>query len=127
MTIKGVPIPPNMTLNDFFSKANQGQDLANLGFLASPLMNDPNNLDSRLNVFMNMLGYDAGNINMANNNIDPIDAVNYATHGAQMGIENSIADASSMIYDFPTTNKANTAYGGYGLPLWYAQMKGLVK
>ena len=102
--------------------------MSDLGKVSSELYNDPNNLDSRLDLFINMLNYNPGAINGNEyGHSNAIDAVNYATHGNQMGIENSLANASSQIYDFPTTTAAWNAKAGYGLPLWYAKMKGLVK
>ena len=126
--INGVLLPPGMELSDFFRLAKEGKMASDLGKLSSELYNDSNNLDSRLDLFMNMLNYNPGAINgNAYGHSNAIDAVNYATHGNQMGIENSLANASSQIYDFPTTTAAWNAKAGYGLPLWYAKMKGLVK
>lgn len=128
MKINGVPLPPEMGLSDFFRLAKEGRMASDLGKLSSELYNDPNNLEPRLNLFMNMLNYDPSAISGNEYGYsDTMDAVNYATHGNQMGIENSLADSSSQLYDFPTTTAAFNAEARYGLPLWYAKMKGLVK
>jgi hypothetical protein len=101
---------------------------SDLGKLSSELYNDPNNLEQRLDLFTNMLDYNPGAISGNEYGYsDTMDAVNYATHGNQMGIENALANSSSQLYDFPTTTAAWNAEAGYGLPLWYAKMKGLIR
>lgn len=130
MKINGVPLPPGMTLSDFFAKAKQGLVDANIGNLVSPYLNDPNNLDTRLDVFTNMLNYSPENINLNNGSFDAVNAINYATHGAEMADENSYTDEQVVqqlgLEALPIQADAITAYNRYGLPLWFAKLKGLV-
>lgn len=121
----GAPLPPEMSLQDFFNKAKQGNLDRGLGVLASPLANDPNYLDARLDLFENMLNYDVSTAPAQS--INAIDAINYATYGNQLGNEAALADVGSQIYDFPITSDSYNAKTEYGLPLWLAIQKGLVK
>ncbi len=132
MKLNGVPLPPSMSLQDFFAKAKQGQMDAANGLLASPYMNDPNNLDVRLNTFMNMLNYNPENINgLDGSGSAALNAINYATHGTEMADENSYIDdqviQQSGLDALPVRADAYFAYKDYGLPLWLATQKGLVK
>lgn len=129
MKVNGVPFPPEMSLQDFFNKAKQGYTGAISGTLANPLFNQntPDALEARLEFFNDMLTPNVMNPEDVTYNTpssDVIGMLNLATHG-----DNFADDLSNSVFNdtiSPTNMAAEQAYNDYGLPLWFAKMKGLV-
>ena len=128
MKINGIPFPSGMTLTDFFKKSKQGQLDSITGALSNPNLTEDN---GRLEFFTEALNPDTTIANpekftINTSNVNVVDALNNATDG------NAFADVYSKIVSPEGLSEgifkdAFNSYNDYGLPLWFARMKGLIK
>lgn len=128
MRINGVPFPSGMTLTDFFAKAKQGQLDSITGALSNPNLTEDN---GRLDFFTEALNPNTAVANpekftINTNDMHVVDALNNATDG------NAFADFYSKVTSPEDLSggileDVFNSYNDYGLPLWYARMKGLIK